>query len=208
MARRPRSAPGADSKSPPRSKGKSDSLELFPDVRVAAVFSFLKDTRGMLNWTVRDMAQTLRISAAGAREVIPYLSMQGYVRGRGSEFETTAAGEGVSGSAAPHFLPKSVEDALAALTERIKQSNLDSHSAFVVKKAVAFGDFLLGGARVQAADVGVLLAPQRHADTSGGPVGQRARENEILKKLRGRVAQFRLVAYVEWMEARTHRKLI
>jgi hypothetical protein len=208
MARRPRSAPVSDSKSLPRSKGKSDSLELFPDVQVAAVFSFLKDTRGILNWTVRDMAETLRISAAGAREVIPYLSMQGYVRGHGSEFETTTAGEAVSGSAPPHFLPKSVEDALAALTERIKQSNRDSHSAFLVKKAVAFGDFLLGGARVQAADVGVLLAPRGHADNSGGPVGQRARENEFLKKLRGRVTQFRLVAYAEWMEARTHRKLI
>jgi predicted transcriptional regulator len=203
--RRGKSAPAAESK--PARKSASQP-ELFQNLPVAAVFSFLKETRGMLKWSARDMADTLGIAVAAAREAIPYLSMQGYVRASGTEFQTTTAGETVSGSALPHFLPASVEKSLAALTERIKKSNRDAKSPFAVKKAVAFGDFIRGETRAQAADVGVLLAAKGHGEAAGGAVAEHAREDAFLRELRARASQFRLVPYADWMETRTHRKLI
>ena len=38
--------------------------EIMPSVAVAAVMSFLKDTRGLDTWTTRDLAQTLGIGTA------------------------------------------------------------------------------------------------------------------------------------------------
>ncbi len=205
--RRAKHAPAASSQSAFGFKSQA-RREIFPDLPIAAVFSFLKDTRGMLSWGVRDMGAILRISAATAGEVIPFLTMQGYVRARGAEFETTVAGETVSGSVAPHFLPQSVEASLAALTGRIKDFNRDSHAAFVVKKAVAFGDFLLGGVRAQAANVGVLLARRGRGREAGDSAGKRKEEVAFLRELRGRNSQVQLRGFEDWMEARTHRKLI
>ena len=42
--------------------------------------SFLKDTRGLLTWTTRDLAETLDIPASEAAKVITIMEMQGYVK--------------------------------------------------------------------------------------------------------------------------------
>ena len=45
-----------------------------------AALSFLKDTKGTLTWSVRDLADSLRISRHGAQQVLPFLEAQGYVQ--------------------------------------------------------------------------------------------------------------------------------
>jgi hypothetical protein len=48
----------------------------------AALFSFLKDTRGITTWSTRDFAETLNLSTADAKEALAILKMQGYVKAR------------------------------------------------------------------------------------------------------------------------------
>jgi hypothetical protein len=60
----------------------------------------------------------------------------------------------------PRFTPEAVSAALSGLADRVKAVNQDRGARFRVTKAVAFGDFLSGRARVQAPDVGVELTPR------------------------------------------------
>ncbi len=55
------------------------SLGSMPNIPVAAVFSFLKDKRGALSWTLRELTRTLNISEQDARSVLTILKLQGYV---------------------------------------------------------------------------------------------------------------------------------
>lgn len=65
-------------------------------IPVAEAFSFLQETKGLSSWTVRDMAKSLKISLADAKQVVSILELQGYVRAHGTtEIVTTVAGEGV-----------------------------------------------------------------------------------------------------------------
>jgi DNA-binding MarR family transcriptional regulator len=86
-----------------------------PTIPIAAAFSFLKDTRGLVSWNVRGLTRTLEITLSDAKRVIAILEIQGYIRRTGQEDEwmTTMAGENVSESATPHFVLESVEEALA-----------------------------------------------------------------------------------------------
>ena len=115
-----------------------------PSVPAAAVMSFLKDTRGLLTWTTRDLAETLDIPVSEAAKVIPIMEMQGYVKApQGTrEWFTTPAGQTVSGSKQPHYTRERVEAALAALKERIAAARKDFKSPFKISAAVVFGDFL------------------------------------------------------------------
>jgi hypothetical protein len=80
------------------------------------------------------------------------------------EWITRPAGESVSGAKTPRFTRESVEQAVAALKDRIKRSNGDRVSAFRITDAVASGDFLLKDRpRGQAADVGIGLEELRSA---------------------------------------------
>src|SRR5271156_1965427 len=136
-----------------KTSGEFSAADAKASVSAAAAFSFLKETKGFLTWTLSDLAKSLKISPADAKQVLAALEMQGYIKphGRG-EWLTTLAGETVSGAKTPRFTPESIEEALAALRSRIKLVNQDSKSPYKITDAVAFGDFLGGQARVQAAD--------------------------------------------------------
>lgn len=111
--------------------------------------SFLKETRGLLTWTIKDLQKSLLIGATQAREVIAALGLQAYVKQAENPHEwlTTINGEAVSGSNPPRFSREAVEKSLAALRERIKFINKDSGSPYKIAQAVAFGDFLRGSAQ-------------------------------------------------------------
>jgi len=95
------------------------------------------------------------------------------------------AGAHVSGSSAPRYLPESVERAIALLAERMKQFDKSADSSFEIKNAVAFGDFLRHGARVQAVDVGILLNRKSSKNTAmDGLTGGHTSERVLLKSLR------------------------
>src|SRR6266478_976051 len=110
-----------------------------PSLPAEAALSFLKDTKGTLTWSARDLADTLKINRREAQQALAFLQAQGYVqparRGepahqKGSarsadQWITTPAGETVSGAKPPRFTRESVEQALVALKNRIKQSNKD-----------------------------------------------------------------------------------
>src|SRR5579871_6690596 len=69
-----------------------------PQILLAAVWSFLNETKGDVTWSTQRMIRTLNIAAAEAVDVLALLQIQGYVQREGSEWMTTAAGEEVSGS--------------------------------------------------------------------------------------------------------------
>src|SRR5258708_15154841 len=109
--------------SPSESKPK---LSLLPAIPAEAALSFLKDTKGALAWTARDLANTLKIKRREAEQALAFLQAQGYVQpardggpackrgcSRGErQWMTTPAGETVSRSKSPRFAPQSVPPSL------------------------------------------------------------------------------------------------
>jgi DNA-binding transcriptional MocR family regulator len=206
----------------------------FPSTPVEAVFSFLKDTKGALTWSARDFASTLNVRKEEAEHALAYLEAQGYVQPvhqkRSGLWMTTPAGESVSGAKMPRFTGESVEQALTALQDRINRNNRDPQSLYRVSIAVAFGDFLQADRpRVQAADVGIQVAPREKAEpesrrghkTRGMGIRaeagttMRARsaseaqaERKFLSDLRAKSAHLNLQPYADWMRARSHRSLL
>jgi len=174
-----------------------------------ALFSFLKETRGITRWTARDLAMTLNLATANAKEPLAILEMQGYIKPTGSkEWMTTSAGESVSGSKAPRYSPETVEGSLASFADHLKRVNQDSSAEYKITDAVAFGDFLSGRARVQAADIGIRLEARNPEAHHAHWAGERERQESFLKQLRGKTPLLNLHPYAEWMSTRTHRKLL
>ena len=177
------------------------------EVPAEEALSFLKDTKGTLTWSAKDLAEGLKISRRDAQQVIQLLEAQGYVqRARGTgEWMTTPAGETVSGAKAPRFTRESVEEAVEGLKERIQEVNKNPKAPFRISDAVAFGDFLLRDrARVQAADVGVGL--RRRSESAGKlrSASDARAERAFLRELRGRTARLHVRPYAEWMSQRSH----
>jgi hypothetical protein len=188
-----------------------------PAIGAAEALSFLKETKGAVSWTAKDMAVALRISTKESAQALALLQIQGYVKSAGgNEWLTTPEGEAVSGAKTPRYSRESVEQALAALKERITEFNRDSAQEYRVAEAVAFGDFLNGRAQVQAADVGVRLARrkgERAARQGAGVDGpesavEQAAQNILLRKLRGRTALLHTRPYEAWMSHRANLKLL
>jgi hypothetical protein len=178
------------------------SLGSMPNIPVAAVFSFLKDKRGALSWTLRDLTQTLNISEQDAGRVLTILKLQGYVSETSdNELLTTASGEIVSGSKPPRFTRESVDRAVRGLADRIAANNSDRKTDFTITQAVAFGDFLSGRANCQAADVGIELTPHE-------PARGRDQVHYFLKQLRGKSRFLNLRPYEPWMSQRSLRRLL
>src|ERR1700730_13537033 len=93
-----------------------------PSIPAEAALSFLKDTKGAVTWSIRDLTNTLKISRRDAEQAVELLEAQGYVQREAGtdEWITTLAGETVSGAKTPRFARESVEEAVDALKERIK----------------------------------------------------------------------------------------
>jgi len=182
--------------------------QVAPPLPPAAVLSFLKETRGTSRWSADDLVKSLNVSTATAKQVPPFLQAQGYIEvSKDGGWFTTVAGGTVSGSKPPRFTPEAVEAAISKLAERIKTVNHDASAQFRVAKAVAFGDFLGGRARVQAADVGVQLRPREPASAEEGSAIEKAAERDFLKRLKARSPMLDIRSYEDWMGSRSHRKL-
>jgi len=182
--------------------------EVQASVSAAAAFSFLKQTKGLLTWTLDDLAKSLKISVAEGKQALAALAMQGYIKPQErGEWLTTLAGETVSGAKSPRFTPESIEEALAALRSRIKLVNQDSQAPYKITDAAAFGDFLSAQARVQAAEVGIQLVRRK---SEGGEHSKKEQVARLafLKQLRGKTQMLNVRPYEEWMGSRTHRSLL
>jgi DNA-binding transcriptional MocR family regulator len=189
-----------------------------PTIPAEAALSFLKDTKGALTWTTRDLADTLKIDRREAEQALALLEAQGYVqpaRGGRGEWMTTPAGETVSGAKTPRFTRASVEQSLDALKNRIQKNNKNRQAPFRVTNAIVFGDFLLSDrARVQSADVGIGLArrgeslPRNNSASAPHSASEAAAERKFLRDLREKSAHLTLRPYAGWMRSRTHRDLL
>jgi hypothetical protein len=94
--------------------GAAPPKQTLPPIPAEAALSFLKDTKGTLTWSARDLADTLKISRHEAEQVFALLTAQGYVQSASGTDErmTTPAGELVSGAKPPRFTRESVEQAV------------------------------------------------------------------------------------------------
>ena len=137
------------------------------------------------------------------------LQLQGYIKQHGTdEWIATISGEAISGSKTPRFTPERVENGLSTLNERIKEINQDSQAKFEITKAVAFGDFLDGRARVQTPDVGIQLVRRKFADAAAGSAREHSTERAFPKSLRGNTSMLNIQAYQKSMSDRPHRRLL
>ncbi|MGH9736427.1 MAG: hypothetical protein ACRD8A_17800 [Candidatus Acidiferrales bacterium] len=172
-------------------------------------FSFLRETRGLTTWTVRDMAKSLRITVDDAEHVAAILQLQGYVKPAGmNEWMTTLSGEDVSQSKSPRFTRERVEQAMADLRRRIVASNRDSRSRYHITKAVAFGEFLSGRPRVQALEVGIQLSRKRSDGADGNLAKERKEQKALLKSLTPKGGVVHINPFEKWMNDRTHLNLL
>ena len=202
----------------PSTREHNKGLKAFPAIPAEAALSFLKDTKGALSWTARDVAGTLKIDRREAEQALALLQAQGYVqlaRGNKGEWITTPAGESVAGAKTPRFSRQSVEQSLAELKSRVQQNNKNRQAPFRITDAVAFGDFLLPDrARVQSADVGIGLvrrqhSPRRDDSTNATHSATEAQaERNFLRELRAKSAHLNLRPYADWMRSRSHRDLL
>ena len=194
----------------PRTTGvKAATVTTLRSMPAAEALSFLRETRGVPTWTARDMAHSLRISLADAAQVISILQLQGYVKpAEGNEWMTTLAGETVSESKIPRYKPERVEQALQDLGRRIGEVNRDARAPYRIAEAVAFGDFLAGRARAQAAVVGVRLAQRKSGDAAPDSAEERNAQQAFLKLLQPRGGVLRLAHFEEWMRERAHRRIL
>jgi hypothetical protein len=176
---------------------------------VAALFSFLKQTRGAPTWTLHDMAKALHIGPSAGKQALAMLEMQGYVKPTGSKDQwlTTPAGASVSGSKMPRYSLETVERSLASFAGHLKLVNLDLSAEYKIAEAVAFGDFLSKRARVQAADVGIKLEPRNAMAHHPHWASEQSRQEAFLKQLGGKTPLLNVQRFADWMSARTHRKL-
>jgi hypothetical protein len=179
-------------------------------VPAAEALSFLKEIKGAATWTDRDLAKSLNISMADVKQVLAVMELQGYVEpaGTSKKWRTTEQGDLVSGAKTPRFTREAVEQGLSALRDRIQGINQDTNAPYRVTEAVAFGDFLSDRARLQAADVGIRLAPRKSGKNETETAREHAAEEAFLKELRGKTASLHIQRYEEWMSARSHRKLL
>jgi DNA-binding transcriptional regulator YhcF (GntR family) len=185
--------------------------DLRPAIPAEIALNFLKDTKGTLTWSLRDLADTLKIDRREAEEVIALLSAQGYVKS-GDEhgvWMTTPAGESVSRAKPPRFTRESVEQAVESLEERINVINKEPKAIFKITEAVAFGDFLLSDRpRVQPADVGVRLVRRGVAAGELQTAFDARTEDVSLSQLRGKSTLLNIRRYEKWMSKRTHLNLL
>jgi hypothetical protein len=194
-----------------------------PSLSAEAALSFLKDTKGTLAWSNRDLADTLKITRAEAQQALALLQAQGYVqparRGEpahqkgvarsADQWITTPAGETVSGAKPPRFTRENVEQALSALKERIKRSSKNPQSPFRITDAVAFGDFLFPDrARVKSPDVGVRLVRRGTSSSEPRSASDAKVERKFLRDLRAGSALLTIRPYAGWMRQRSHRNLL
>ena len=182
-----------------------------PSIPAEAALSFLKDTKGTLTWSVRELADTLKINRRESEQVVALLAAQGYVQRAGGtdEWMTTPAGETVSGAKPPRFTRESVEQAVESLRERIGQVNKDQRATFRITDAVAFGDFLLRDrTKVQSADVGVGLTGRDEPKTEPRSASAAKAERQFLTQLRGKTALLHIRPYADWMSKRSNRNLL
>jgi len=194
---------------PSNRKSKDEPVSGQAAVSAEAALSFLKDTKGVVNWTVRDVADTLKIGRSEAEKIVALLEAQGYVAREGkSDWMTTAAGESVSGAKVPRLSRESVETAIAELKDRIAQINNARGAPYRIDAAVAFGDFLLKDrSKAQPADVGIRLV-SRQASAEPRSATSAKHEQAFLKELRGKTQMLALRLYAPWMSMRTHRSLL
>jgi hypothetical protein len=179
-------------------------------VPAAEALSFLREIKGAATWTDRDLAKSLSISMTEVKQVLAVMELQGYVEpaGTSKKWRTTEQGDLVSGAKTPRFTREAVEQGLSALRDRIQGINQDTNAPYRVTEAVAFGDFLSDRARLQAADVGIRLAPRKSGTNETETAREHAAEEAFLKELRGKTASLHFQRYEEWMSARSHRKLL
>ncbi len=201
----------------PSPRGPKTAPSLLPTVPAEAALSFLKDTKGALTWTARDLADTLKIDRREAERALAFLQAQGYVQPQGTKGQwiTTPAGETVSGAKPPRFTPESVQQALTALKDRIRDNNKNRQAPFRITDAVAFGDFLLPDrARVQSADVGIRLARREDSQRKNPSVPEprsasdAKAERNFLRELRAKSTHVTLRPYADWMRRRSHVELL
>src|SRR5215510_3615203 len=103
-----------------------------PDIALDALLSFLKDTRGAVNWSAKDLRECLKLDAKQTAQLLAILEMQGYVAKEGDQWLTTAAGESIAKSKKPQFSLASVTNALDTLKDRIEALNRDKRSEFKI----------------------------------------------------------------------------
>jgi len=187
---------------------RSDLRQAIP---AETALSFLRDTKGMLTWSLRDLTDTLKIGHSDAKEVIAVLAAQGYVKSANErdEWMTTPAGESVSRAMPPRLTRESVEQAVESLKGRIRDVNKESKGVFRITEAVAFGDFLLSDRpRVQPADVGIGLVRRGVAAGEFQTASDARTEGVFLRQLRGKTALLNIRHYEEWMSKRSHLNLL
>lgn len=158
-----------------------------PSLPPEAVLAFLKQASVEPAFDAAYVARSLKISIAEARQLVAMLLAAGYMEDHGKgRYRTTESGDTAAGAKPPRQRRGTVDKALGALVDRIRESD-------GVQRAIVFGQYLTDHDLIQAADVGIALATS----------DERQRRAQ-LKTLRARSPALNLHEFAPWMEHIRH----
>jgi hypothetical protein len=159
------------------------------------VLLFLKHAALEPGWTPTDVAETLGVDAATAKQIVDELTLVGYAEpasGKREEWRNTVSGNTVSGAKPPRLTQATATELLTDLADRVEAFNHDDERPVRIDRIRAFGGVNTKHERVQDVDLGVQLEPK---------LGRAVTDTDIeaaLKAVRGRSPSLKTHALTGW----------
>lgn len=148
-----------------------------------AVLLFLKHAALEPSWKAADLAETLGIDNATAKQIAQELVLVGFAEPVPKKRETwrnTVSGNTVSGARSPRLTRATATEMLTDLADRAEAFNLDNERPARIDRIRVFGGVNTKHDRIQDVDLGVQVEPK---------LGREVKDADIqaaLKALRGR----------------------
>jgi hypothetical protein len=201
-------------------------------VSAQAVRDFLLQAAELGDWTARDAAKFLNLSAKDVKQALAALESVGYVERVGRAKDTwrnTESGNTVAGvSAAKPIKRETAADKLNEFVERAHKVNDDPHYLFRVARAVVYGPYLTPSAKLKNIDIAVELQPREknklkheqrmkeradEAKASGKRFASYAKRREwgrqeVLDFLKARSRAISVRELTDWIAAQPHKELL
>jgi hypothetical protein len=171
------------------------SLELVAKPAPETVLLFLKHAALETEWASADLADTLGIEGAIAKQIVENLALIGYIEAvpaSGDRWRNTASGNSVSGVRPPRLRRETAEDLLSDIGDRAAAFNLESERPVHVAKIVAFGAINQRHERIQDIDLAVEFRTKPGRETT------QADTEAALKALRGRSPSIKMHSIQGW----------
>ena len=159
------------------------------------VLLFVKHAALDLAWTPAQLAASLGIDTATAKQIAAELALVGYVEAvprKRDEWRNTPAGNTVASVKPPRLKRETAQELLTDVVDRAEAFNLDETRSLSVDKIVAFGGVNSSHEKIQDLDIGVQFQSKLGREATGADF------EAALKTLRGRSPSLKMHLLNRW----------